>query len=143
AAEQTGDSGGLGTLEALVLAVDVVHDLSDRAHCGVPDGKPADQRLEGAGVADVRVVTLGHVELELAGPWSEAARGHEPELRLGIDEPPDQPGAGDTIDEYAFARDPGGTRLDPIGPVGRWTRRRRRLTIGDTGSDFLFADALD
>jgi hypothetical protein len=48
-----------------------------------------------------------HVEAKLARARNVATRRDELEGRLRVDEAPDQPGARDAVDVYAFPRDPG------------------------------------
>ena len=67
----------------------------------------AEQHLEGAAIAAVRELALEHVEAQLARLGLVAARGHELEARLLIDEAADQPGRRDAIDLHAAAGDPG------------------------------------
>src|SRR5262249_19266411 len=49
---------------------------------------------------------LEHVEAQLAFVGAIALAGYEFETRFGIDEAPDQPGAGDAIDIHALSRHP-------------------------------------
>src|SRR5207247_7187684 len=89
--EQALDTCGLCAAELRVLAIDVVHDLADRAQRGVAQSKPPEQRLEGAAVPFVRVLGLEHVEAQLALTRRVALGSHEFEPGRGIDEALDQP----------------------------------------------------
>jgi hypothetical protein len=71
-------------------------------------------------------VALVHVEGDLVLLAAVTLPGDERELRVGIDEAPDQPGARDAIDVYVLSRDPG------TAPVVRALRARflaRRLVF--------------
>src|SRR5207244_6764649 len=104
--EQSFDTGSLCAAKLRVLAVDVVHDLADRAERGVAQSKPPEQRLEGAAVAFVRVLGLEHVEAQLAPVRRVTLGSDEFEPGRLIDEALDQPRARDAIHEHAPARDP-------------------------------------
>src|SRR5881394_3299709 len=104
--EQALDTGSLVAAELLVLAVNVVYHLADRAQRGVAQPKPPEQRLEGAAVPFVRVLGLEHVEAQLAPARRVTLGSHEFEPGRLIDEALDQPRARDAIHEHAPARDP-------------------------------------
>src|SRR5437588_4932907 len=98
AGDQSLDPGRLGPPEFRFLAVDVVHDLRDDAERAIAEPEARHERLEGAGVPLVRVLGLEHVEPELARPRPVPLGGDELELRLGVDEPANEPRARDAID---------------------------------------------
>jgi len=101
------DARRLIAAELCILEIDVVHDLGDRPQRRIADRKAAEQGLEGAPVAVVGELSLEHVEPEVAGRGVVRGRIDELEAGVAIDEPADEPGAGDAVDEDAGARDPG------------------------------------
>src|SRR5882762_8370324 len=107
AVDQVLESGIVGTVVLLVLEIDVVDDLRDRPQRGVGDLKARQQHLERAELSLVRELAVEHVETQLASLVAILARRHELELRLGIDEAPDEPRARHAIDVDAGAGDPG------------------------------------
>src|SRR5438132_8780293 len=108
AGDQALDPGRLGPPELRFLAVDVVHDLRDDAERTITEAEARNERLEGAGVPLVRVLGLEHVEPELARPRPVPLGGDELELRLGVDEPANEPRARDAIDVDPLPGYPGG-----------------------------------
>src|SRR4029077_16194360 len=106
AANQPGDARGLGAMKAIVLAVDVVNDLSNRAQRSIAQRKAPDECLEGAVLAGVRVFGFEHVEAQFPRAPLVAARRDELESRFGIDEAANQPRTGDAIDVHAGTRHP-------------------------------------
>ena len=92
-------------------------DFRDGAQRRVLQRTPLHQHLERAFVALVRELGLEHVEAQLAFVGAIAFAGYEFEARLGVDEPPYQPSAGNAIDVYALSRDPG--------PVAQRSKRAR------------------
>src|SRR5215467_642953 len=104
--DQRPDAGDFGAAELAVLEIDVMDDFRDGAQRRVLQRGALHQHLERAFVALVRELGLEHVEAQLAFVGAIALAGYEFEVRLGIDETPDQPSAGDAIDVYALSRDP-------------------------------------
>ena len=106
-----GDEGGeparLFTLVPLVSQIDVVDDVRDVAQRRVVGSPAGEQHLERAHLALVRKLGVEHVEAELAGGWNVSLGLDIFELRVGVDEPSNQPGARDPIDVNALAGDPG------------------------------------
>jgi len=96
--------------------------LGDGRECGVAQAEALQHYLEAAAVALVGELGLEHVEAQLSRHRRVGLAGDEFELGLGVDEPPDQPGAGDAIDVDALARDPA-PALERI--RGRGRRRLR------------------
>src|SRR4051794_36147036 len=65
--------------------------------------------VEAAQVADVTEFHAGNVVgdgISLLGHGLHPVAGHVEEFRLLVDEPGDQPGAGDAVDLWSFAGDP-------------------------------------
>src|SRR5215510_9259574 len=115
--DQRPDAGDFGAAELAVLEIDVMDDFRDGAQRRVLQRAPLQQHFERAFVALVRELGLEHVEAQLAFVGAIALAGYEFEVRLGIDETPYQPSAGDAIDVYALSRDPG--------PVAQRPKRAR------------------
>src|SRR5262249_56660055 len=88
--------------------VDVVDALADRREAAVRHSGSCQQRLEGAAVTLVGEVPSDDVETQLPGA-RRLFRVDEPEPRLRIDEPADQPGGGDAVDMDPPSRRPGPT----------------------------------
>src|SRR6516164_3172166 len=105
--EQRPDAGDLGAPELLVLEVDVVDDLRDRAQRGVLERGALQEHFESALVAFVGELRLEHVEAQFAFLRPVALARYELETSLGVDEPADQPSAGHSIRIDALARHPG------------------------------------
>src|SRR5262245_8506387 len=115
--DQRPDAGDFGAAELVILEIDVMDDFRDSAQRRVLQRAPLQQYFERAFVALVRELGLEHVEAQLAFVGAIALAGYESEVRLGVDETPYQPGAGDAIDVYALSRDPG--------PVAKRPKRAR------------------
>src|ERR1700751_1631478 len=113
--DQRSDAGDFGAAELAVLEIDVMDDLGDGAQRRVLQRAPLQQHFERAFVALVRELGLEHVEAQLAFVGAIALAGYEFEMRLGGDEAPYQPSAGDAIDVYALSRDPGPGAKRPEG----------------------------
>src|SRR5262249_4045125 len=105
--DQRPDAGDFGAAELAVLEIDVMDDFRDGAQRRVLQRAPLHQHFERAFVAVVGDLGLEHVEAQLAFVGAIALPGYEFEVRLGIDETPYQPSAGDAIHVYALSRDPG------------------------------------
>src|SRR6202022_5008434 len=101
------DAGNLGAAELVVLEVDVVNDLGDRAQGGVLEASALQQHFERALVAFVGELRLEHVEAQLTFMRTVTLARYELEMRFGIDQTAAQPGAGDPICVNALACDPG------------------------------------
>ena len=91
-----------GSAELVVLAIHIVDDLTERLEGGVGKAEAGHQGLEAAAVALVGEFALVHVEPELTRQRGVPLGRHELEPRLRVDEPPDQPRAGDPV--YLDAR---------------------------------------
>src|SRR5215472_18532700 len=115
--DQRPDAGDFSAAELAVLEIDVMDDFRDGAQRRILQRAPLHQHLECAFVALVRELGLEHVEAQLAFVGAVALAGYEFEARLGVDETPYQPSAGDAIDVYALSRDPG--------PVAKRPKRAR------------------
>jgi len=74
-----------------------VDDLGEVPEARVVEAEALDQDLEGAAVPLVRVLGVEHVEAQLARPRAVVLGRDELEPRLGVDEPPDGPGAGHPV----------------------------------------------
>jgi hypothetical protein len=149
-ADESRHSSRLRSIEAIVLAVNVVDHLADRAKRGVAQTELAHKRLKRAILADVRVFSLEHVEPELATFRCVSARRDELESRLRINESTDQPRAGDAVNMHVPASDPRSSGFNLM----HGTRRRTlnstkpsfgfkhclKLLIGDTGDKLCFGD---
>src|SRR6516225_9798167 len=107
AVDERPDAGDLGATELVVLEVDVVDDLADRAQRGVLEAGALNQHLESALVTFMSELRLEHVEAQLAFLRSIAFARYELEARLRIDEAANQPGAGDPISVDTLAGYPG------------------------------------
>src|SRR5262245_9878708 len=97
AGQQALDPRDLRSTEFRVFEVDVVHDLADGTKAGVVEPKLLDQDLERAAVPLVRELRFEHVEAGLARRRAVPLDGDELEPGPGVDEPPDEPGAGHSI----------------------------------------------
>src|SRR6516225_12020953 len=115
--DQRPDAGDFGAAELAVFEIDVMDDFRDGAQRRVLQRAPLQQHFERAFVTLVRELGLEHVEAQLAFVGAIALAGYEFEVRLGVDETPYQPSAGDAIDIYALSRDPG--------PVAKRPKRAR------------------
>jgi hypothetical protein len=99
------DSGGVRPGELSISEVDVVDDFRNVSERRVRIPSDPNERLECARIALVRKVPPDHVEPQLTGlPF--LLRIDEPELRIRINEPANQPGGGDPIDVQPTASDP-------------------------------------
>src|SRR5262245_21733228 len=92
------DPGGFLPAETRVLQIDVMHDLGDRPKCGVLQREPVQEVIERATMSLMRELGLEHVEPNLAWRGAIAARRHELEPGLRVDEPSYQPGARYPVD---------------------------------------------
>src|SRR5882724_1928908 len=120
AVDETLESRRFGARGLPVPEVDIVHHLGQRPEARVIKREARDQCLEGAAIGFVGVFRFEHVEPYLARFGLVRPVIDEPEPCVGIDEPADEPGAGDPVDMHASARNPG-----PAGPgVGRATSGR-------------------
>src|SRR5262245_16958331 len=127
-----------------VLQVDVVDDLGERVERGILPPEVAEHHLEGAELAVVSELGLEHVEADLTRCGGVAARSDELEGGRSVDEPADQPGAGDAVDVDALPGDPRAL-LDVLDPVRasrrlsarRSDRREALLEAGDEAFDGL------
>src|SRR5439155_17571463 len=144
APNQARDAGRLRTVEAVILAVDIVHHFADRPKGAVAQVKSTKQGLEGAALSDVRVFRLEHVEAQLACSWLVPSRGDELEPRVRIDESADQPSTCHAIHVNVFPCYPGATRFDLV-----WRSPPRlpaldiRPCTGEHRVELLIRDALD
>src|SRR5687768_12370464 len=111
---QAGNSSGLRATEPLVLAIDVVNYLTNRDERLVGESETFDECLERAFLAYVREFGLEHVEAKLGRATLVATCRHELELRLRVDEAPDEPGARNAIHVDIFPCDPCLPRADTI-----------------------------
>src|SRR3712207_4087899 len=92
-------SGGLGSVEALVVEVGLVHDLGDPPQHRVGELVPAQDGLEGAVAVVVAEVDPAHVERCRVGRHL-AELGDEHELGVRVEGPADEPGAGGAVDVH-------------------------------------------
>src|SRR5216684_4044816 len=95
-----------GTLEFAVLQIDVVYDFRDRPQRADIWYQVRDKNLERAAIALVRELGIEHVESYLALFGAIAARRHEPEFPVGVDEALDEPCASHPIYMNPLASDP-------------------------------------
>jgi hypothetical protein len=101
-----------------------------RAHGGAAEVVVVDEGLEGALVVAVGELGVGGVEgvggLNL-GHGQDLVGGDVADLGLGVDEPLDQPGAGDPVGLGTLAGDPlhAGPPVIAAVSVGSWTGRNR------------------
>src|SRR5207302_246620 len=89
ALEDRVDPGHLRAGVPAVAQVDLVHDFRDRAQAGIVQPEGLEHSLERAEVAPVPELSPAHVERH----FLRFRRGRVPDLRPGVDESPDQPGA--------------------------------------------------
>jgi len=75
-----------------------VHDLGDGAERRIGEREPVEQRLERAAISGMCEFAVEHVEAQFALSRPRL-RIDELESRVAIDEPPNQPGARNAIDE--------------------------------------------
>src|SRR5206468_6004014 len=101
------DPGRLRQLELRILQIDVMHDLGDRPERGIMEAEPLDEDLESAPITLVGVLRLEHVEAHLPGLGPVCLACDELELRGGIDEAANEPGAGHPIDVNPLPGHPG------------------------------------
>src|SRR5215472_1219266 len=92
--------------ELAVLEIDVVDDLGDLAETRLLEPAPRQQHLEAAAVALMGELGGEHVEAQLARLRLIAPGWHEFELRLRVDEAPDQPSARNAVHMDALAGHP-------------------------------------
>src|SRR5207237_7595885 len=118
AVDQVLETGVIRPAVPLVLQIDVVDDLGDGPQRRVGDLEAREQHLERAELALVRELAVEHVEAQLAWLVAVLARRHELELRLGIDEAPDEPGASHAVDVDAGTSYPGGVER-----IFKWLQR--------------------
>src|SRR6185312_3602223 len=84
------------------------------------DAKAVEQRLERAPIAVVGELALKHVEAKLPRRRAIRARIDELEASVAVDEPPDQPRAGDPVDKDSGAGHPGAAAVRfSVRPTGR------------------------
>ena len=98
--------GRFRAAEPGVLKIDVVNNFSQRPQCGCALLNAPHQHFEGAAVALMGEIGVEHVKAQLAALRPVAARRHELELGLRVDEASNQPCAGDPVDVDPFARNP-------------------------------------
>src|SRR5258706_2968942 len=108
AVDQVLEAGVVGAAVLLVLEIDVVDDLRDRTQGRVGELEALQEDLERADLALVGELAVEHVEAQLAGLVAILARRDELELRLRVDEAPDQPAARHAIDVDSAPAHPGG-----------------------------------
>jgi hypothetical protein len=135
AGDQAAHARNLFAAVLVVLEIDVVDDLCDRAKRRIGQARMVDQDLEGAAVALVRELALEHVEAQLARSGRITLARHELETRAAVDEAPYQPGRGDAVDLHALARHPGAVRESCPGGYAR-------LAVGH-GGILLFERGLE
>ena len=109
-----------------------MNDFRDLAERRIVCTESFHERFEGAPIALVSEVRLGHVEAQLA-QGRGLTGAHEAELGLTVDEALNEPRAGDPVDQNTPARHP---RATVIGRrTGRrhwgWSRRFTRLQDRD------------
>src|SRR5512132_2088450 len=105
--DQSRDPRGLGSIEAIVFAVNVVDCLADRAQCHVAQTELTNKCLKRAVLADMRVFSFEHVEAELATFRLVSAGRNELESRLSVYETADKPRTGDAVHVHVLTSDPG------------------------------------
>src|SRR5258708_18698789 len=125
--DQMLEAGVVRAAILLVLEIDVVHDLGDGAQRRIGELEVREQDLERTELALVRELAVEHVEAQLARLVAIVARRDELELRLRIDEAPDEPRA-----RHPIAVDAGACHPD----------RSARLLGGPRESGFGFFLAL-
>ena len=96
-----------------------MNNFSELAERRIVRTESFNQRFECAPIAFVSEIRLGHVEAQLtrSGGFTGA---HEAELRLTVDEPLNEPRAGDPVNQNTPARHPCATA------IGRRTGRPQR-----------------
>src|SRR5919204_1760738 len=87
------DAARILALELAVAEIDLMHDFRDLRECRILEVKSAQQRLESAAIALVRVLRVEHVEPELTRFRLVALWSDELEAPLWINETPDEPRA--------------------------------------------------
>ena len=90
-----------------VAQVGLVHDLGEAGEAAIAQPRSLQERLEGTVLALVAELHAGRVERDRGR--REFRWRRENELRLGIDEPPDEPGRRDPIDVRPRPGDPPAT----------------------------------
>src|SRR5436190_52160 len=118
AGHQPLDSLNLGSSELRVLEIDVVNDLGDGTQGSIFGLELLDEDLERAAVPVVGVLRLEHVEPQFSRLGPVASAGDELEARLGVDESPDEPGAGHAVDVNALAGHPRAAARPPADHPG-------------------------
>jgi len=104
-----------GRLRGEVRAVGVraAHDHGERLERRVAQAVAVDEGVKAAAAADVRELDVGDVvgnRRALLRDAQDVRRRHVEELRVRVDEAPDQPRAGDAVHLGALARHPAGRR---------------------------------
>jgi hypothetical protein len=102
------ETGGLRR-ESPVVGIGAPDHGGERRQRGIGKLIPIDEGVEGAKRTPMPQLDGGHVVRDRVltlGRGQHLGGGHEQELRLGVDEAGDEPGARDAIDTGPFASDP-------------------------------------
>ena len=117
------DAGRLGLVPQGIVGIGPVDDLGEKGHCGI--GRKSiflDKGIERAFLPVMSELHIFHIVrrrmLALRDLHHRVGRNKQ-ELRVRVDEPFDQPGAGDSVYLYSFARDPFHGQVLTIGPDGK------------------------
>src|SRR5207244_3410702 len=125
--QQHVESGSLGRVVALVGEVGLVHDLRDLPEHRIAELVAAQERLEAAVAAVVGELDTTHVERSRVGRHLIRVVD-EDELRLRVEEPEDQPGAGGAVDVAMATRRPphptGSSTSTASSSTARWASSR-------------------
>jgi hypothetical protein len=109
AAQHCVEPGGLWSVEPVVLEICLVDGLGELPQHRVGELEAAQDRLERALLHPVVHLVPEFDTAHVEGPGVRrhvAGAGDEDELRLRVDEPPDQPRRGRPVDVHAAARRP-------------------------------------
>jgi hypothetical protein len=94
--ENTLDTESLDPVELVILEIGVMNELSQPLHCSVSNPESIDQCLEGAIVTVMAEIDIEHVVRDSLGLGRRCVT--ENEFGFRINESPDEPSRGNTID---------------------------------------------
>src|SRR5437764_47527 len=87
-----------------------MNDFGELAERAIVRTESRNERLERAPIAFVSEVRFGHVEAQLARS-RRFSGADEAKVRLGVDEPLNEPCTGDPVDQDTSTRHPGATAI--------------------------------